>query len=200
LIGYGIESTLRGGYLKNQGNPEKIIERLNKVGIITKQNYILGLPFQTKQDIELEIKNNLKFNSDLYTVSNFKPIPMTPLYSQLKSENRIYDKTLPPEFLYQYGFLPFNHEHLGGGFNILKYMFKAFYENEKRSIGAYGNFSNKLLDLFALTNSHKIKRAAKSFMKINRMYFHSFQARMPNRLTTTYKKKLKSLKQKSKNL
>ncbi len=199
LISYGIESTLRGGYLKNQGNPEKIIERLNKVGIVTKQNYILGLPFHTKKNIDLEIKNNLKFHPDLYSVYNFKPIPGTPLYNQLKSKNRVYDKTLPLEFLYAFGFLPFTHEHLGGGFNILKYIFKAIYENEKRSIDIYGNFSNKLLDLFALTNSRKIKWAAKSFMKINSLYFNSFQARMPNRLATIYKQRLKSLKQKYKN-
>ncbi|MFX1502272.1 MAG: hypothetical protein ACFFDH_15025 [Promethearchaeota archaeon] len=200
LISYGIESTLRGGYLKNQGNPEKIVERLNKVGIVTKQNYILGLPFHTKKDIDLEIENNLKFRPDLYSVYNFKPIPRTPLYNKLKSENRLYDKTLPLEFLYAFGFLPFNHEYLGGGFNILKYIFKGIYENEKRSIDIYGNFSNKLLDLFALTNSRKIKWAAKSFMKINSMYLYSFRARMPKRVTAIYKQRLKSLKQKYKNL
>jgi len=200
LISYGIESTLRGGYLKNQGNPEKILERLNKLGIVTKQNYILGLPFHTKKNIDLEIGNNLKFHPDLYSVFNFKPIPETPLYNQLKSENRLYDKALPPEFLYAFGFLPFAHEHLGGGFNILKYLFKAIYENEKKSIDIYGNFSNKLLDLFALTNSRKIKWAAKSFIKISSMYFYSFRARMPKTLTTIYKQNSKSIKHKYKNL
>lgn len=200
IISYGIESTLKGGYLKNQGNPKKIIERLNKVGIVTKQNYILGLPHHTKKNIDLEIENNLNFRPDLYSVYNFKPIPGTPLYNQLKLENRLYDKTLPLEFLYAFGFLPFTHEHLGGGFNILKYIFKGVYENEKRSIDIYGNFSNKLFDLFALTNSRKIKWAAKAFMKINSMYFYSFRARMPKRLTSIYKQKLKSLKQRYRNL
>ncbi|MHA1986627.1 MAG: hypothetical protein ACW98D_08315 [Promethearchaeota archaeon] len=200
LISYGIESTLKGGYLKNQGNPEKIIERLNKVGIVTKQNYILGLPFHTKKDINLEIKNNLKYNPDLYSVFSFKPVPTTPLYNQLKNENRLYGNNLPPEFLYAFGFLPFIHEHLGGGFNILKHIFKALYENEKKSIDVYGNFSNKLLDLFALTKSSKIKWVAKSFMKMNKLYLNSFQARMPYRLTSIYKQRVKNLKQKFKDL
>ncbi|GAG69412.1 unnamed protein product, partial [marine sediment metagenome] len=104
FISYGIESTLKGGYLKNQGNPEKIINRLNKVGIVTKQNYILGLPHHTKKNIDLEIKNNLKFNPDLYSVYSFKPIPGTPLYNQLYEENCLYDRSLPTDFLYAFNF------------------------------------------------------------------------------------------------
>lgn len=200
FISYGIESTLKGGYLKNQGNPEKIIERLNKVGIVTKQNYILGLPHHTKKNIDLEIKNNLKFNPDLYSVYSFKPIPGTPLYNQLNVENCLYDRSLPTDFLYAFGFLPFAHKHLGGGFNILKPLFKAIYENEKKKIDVYGNFANKLLDLFALTNSRKIKWAAKSFMKLNELYLTSFQVRMPRKLTTIYKQKINNLNQKYKNI
>ena len=61
-------------------------------------------------------------------------------------------------------------------------------------------FANKLLDLFALTNSRKIKWAAKSFMKLNELYLNSFQTRMPSNLTTIYKQKINNLKLKYENI
>lgn len=198
FISFGIESTLEGGYLKNQGDPVSVVERLNSLGIVTKQNYLVGLPFHTEKTINLEIKNNLKFNPDLFSVFNFKPIPGTPLYQRLKFENRLYDRKLPPEFLYAFGFQPFNHEHLGGGFNILEHLFKAIYMNEKHSIDIYGNFARKLLDLFTISNSSKIKWAAKLFMKLNKLYFKFFQARMPKDITEIYKENMVKIKQKYK--
>jgi radical SAM superfamily enzyme YgiQ (UPF0313 family) len=192
IISYGIESTLKGGYAKNKGKPEKVIQRLNQLGIITRQNYIIGLPFHTPKTIELEIQNNLKFNSDLYSVSNFIPIPMTPLYTQLKMENRLYNRTLPPEFLYSFGFQPFHQKYIGGGFNILQYLFKAFYENEKKQINVYGKFADKLMDLITISNSRIIKRLAEIFLKIDKLYFKSFQSRVNNDLITEYKKKMEN--------
>ncbi|MFX1525319.1 MAG: hypothetical protein ACFFCC_17560 [Promethearchaeota archaeon] len=189
LISFGIESTLEGGYIKNQGNPEKTIERLNNLGIITKQNYILGLPFHTPKTIDVDIENNLKLDSDIYAISNFIPIPLTPLYNQLELERRHYDRTLPPEFLYSYGFQPFNHEYLGGGFNILKYLFRALYESEKKLVSIYGNFANKLMDLFGISHSRKIKWAANIFLKLDKFYLKSFQTRMSDDLIITYRQR-----------
>ncbi|MHA2185683.1 MAG: hypothetical protein ACXAAI_11845 [Promethearchaeota archaeon] len=200
LISFGIESTLEGGYLKNQGNPAKIIDRLNNLGIITKQNYILGLPFHTPKTIDVEIENNLKFDSDIYAISNFVPIPLTPLYNQLDFENRHYDRSLPPEFLYSYGFQAFNHKHFGGGFNILKYLFKALYESEKKLVSIYGNFANKLMDLFAISHSQKIKWAANIFLKLDKIYFKSFRLRMSNELVVNYQQRFDQVKSRARNL
>ncbi|MGB5913036.1 MAG: hypothetical protein WBH31_17730 [Promethearchaeia archaeon] len=168
IMNYGIESTLKGNYIKNKGEPKKVIERLSNLGIITIHTYIIGLPFHTKKTINLEIKNNLKYNSDIISVNNFKPIPKTPLYNQLKLKDRLYDRTLPPEFLYAIGFLPFNHEYVGGGFRILEYLFKAYYEWQLKSYDRYDILAKKLLDLFAISNSRKIKRVAELIMKISK--------------------------------
>ncbi|MFW9896445.1 MAG: hypothetical protein ACFFD7_11620, partial [Candidatus Thorarchaeota archaeon] len=200
LISFGIESTLQGGYTKNQGNPEKVIERLNKLGIITKQNYILGLPFHTQESVDIEIENNLKFNSDLYAIANFVPIPQTPLYNQLMHEKRLYDRSLPPEFLYSYGFQPFNHEYLGGGFNILKYLFRALYESEKKLVSIFGNFANKLMDLFGISHSQKIKWAADIYLKLDKLYLKSFQTRMNDDLIITYRQRFKKTRHRYINL
>ncbi len=200
LISYGIESTLKGGYPKNQGNPKKVIERLNQLGIITKQNYIIGLPFHTRKTVDIEINNNLKYNPDLYAISNYIPIPLTPIYNQLKIENLLYDRILPPEFLYSYGFQAFNHEHLGGGFKILKYLFKALYESEKKLINIYGNFANKLMDLFNISNSRKIKWIAKDFLKLDKLYLESFQTKVNYDLITEYQKRMENSRLRFRNL
>lgn len=190
LVNFGIESTLKGGYIKNKGNPKKVIERLNKNGIITFQTCILGFPMHTKKNIHVDIKNNCNFKSDVISFNTFKPIPMTILYNQLKSEGRIFGEDLPPEFLYFEGFMPFRHPNLGSGFDILPYAFEAYYESEKSLVDVYDNFANKFLDLFALTNSRKIKRAVKIFIEISKKNYPSFQLRMPNNLSKIYKTRL----------
>ncbi|MFX0072890.1 MAG: hypothetical protein ACFFAO_17575 [Candidatus Hermodarchaeota archaeon] len=187
LVNYGIESTLQGGYLKNKGNYEGVIKRLNKNGIITFHTCILGLPIHTKKNIHIDIKNNCSLKSDVISFNTFKPIPMTPLYNQLKSEGRIYGEELPPELLYFEGFMPFKHPYLGSGFDILPYAFKAYYESEKSLIDVYNNFANKFIDIFALTNSRKIRRAINTFLEISKKNFDSYQLRMPTNLSETYK-------------
>jgi len=190
MLSCGIESTLEGGYFKNKGNPDKIINRLNKLGIFTKHNFILGLPFHTREKIDLEIRNNLIFNTDLIVVNSLKPIPHTPIFEQLKLENRLYNRDLPPEFLYAFGFLPFNHRYLGGGFKILNYLFKAFYEVEKKTIDIFDKFANKLLDMFAITNSRKIRKAARLMMRLSKFNYNNFQFRMPNHLISIFQQNI----------
>ncbi|MHA2122868.1 MAG: hypothetical protein ACW990_16845, partial [Promethearchaeota archaeon] len=185
---------------KNKGNSKKIIERLNNLGIITYHNYIIGLPFHTKKTINLEIKNNLEYDSDLIAVNNFKPIPNTLLYRELGLENRLYHKFIPPEFFYASGFLPFDHKYIGGGFEILKYFFKAVYECEKKTIDINDKFANKLLDLYSITSSRKIEKAAEAFLALSRANFSSFYERMPFRLTRIFDKRIKATSQRYKNM
>ncbi len=199
LISFGIESTLEGGYAKNEGNPEKVIERLNNLGIVTKLNYILGFPFHNKELLDIEIENNLKFNPDIYSIGNFVPVPKTPLYNQLELENRLYDRTLPPEFLYSFGFQPFKHEYLGGGFNILKYLLKALFKSEKKLVSVYGNFANKMMDLFDLSHSRKIRWAAELFLRFDKMYLKSFQTRMGNDIVINYQERYEKTRQRYRN-
>jgi hypothetical protein len=115
-------------------------------------------------------------------------------------EKRLYDQTLPPEFLYSFGFQPFQHEFLGGGFGVLKYLLKALFESEKKLVSIYGNFANKMMDLFDLTHSQKIKWAADLFLKFDKLYLKSFQTRMSEDLIITYRKRLEYTKQRYRNL
>ena len=190
LVSYGIESTLKGGYLKNKGNYAKVINKLNKNGIITFHTCIIGLPIHTRKNIITDIKKNCKLKSDIISFNTFKPIPITPLYNQLKSEGRIYEESLPPELLYYEGFMPFKHPHLGSGFDILPYAFKAYYESEKKIIDIFNNLTNKFIDIFKITNSRKIGRVLKVFMELSKKNYDYFCPRMSHHLSKIYAKRM----------
>ncbi|MFX0072889.1 MAG: B12-binding domain-containing radical SAM protein, partial [Candidatus Hermodarchaeota archaeon] len=189
FINYGIESAINK-YPKNRGNPKKVVERLNNLNIITYQSFIIGFPFHTPELLKLDVMKNLEFNSDIFFINAYKPLPMTPLYNQLKSEERIFGMELPPEFLWVFEYMAFKHPFLGFGFDILKYCFYSYVESEKKTIDIYGKISDKLLNIFAHTNSRKIKRAASIFSKMSQANFFSFQNRMPINLTKIYKKRI----------
>ncbi len=190
LVNFGIESTLKGGYKKNLGISNEFIKTLNKLGIITFHNFIVGFPFHTKETIDLEIKRNLEYDSAWYSVNTYKPIPSTPIYNQLKEKNLLYGEDLPPEFLYHEGFFPFKHKYLGGGFNALEYAFKAYHECEKKVVDVYHNFSTTLLNNYAITNSRMIKQLLKIFFEMSRLNLPFFQLRMNENLTKMYDVKL----------
>ncbi len=139
-INYGIESALEGGYLKNKGVSKKFIDHLRSIGIIPQQNMILGLLHHNKKNIITEIEKNLEYNPAWYSVNTLKPLPRTSIYNTLKNENRLFGNDLPPEFLFQDGFFPFNHKHLGKGFSALKYALMAYHECEKKNKDVFSNF------------------------------------------------------------
>jgi len=199
LVNYGIESVINE-YPKNKGSPKKVVERLNELNIITYQSFIIGLPFHTPDLLNLDVRKNLEYDSDMYFVSAYKPVPITPLYQRLKSEGRIFGKELPPEFLYVLDYMPFKHPYLGYGFDILKYCFFSYIESEKKTIDVYGKLSEKLLGVLEHTDSRKIKRAAKIFSNISQANFKFFQKRMPTNLSKIYENQIESNRKKISNL
>jgi len=190
MINFGIESTLKGGYIKNKGVTNDYINKLNNLGIITFHNFILGLPHHNERTINLEIKNNLDYDSVWFSINTLKPLPSTPIYEQLKRENRLFGEDLPSEFLYREGFFPFEHKYLGRGFAALKYAFKAYYECEKKVLDVYSSFAETISKLPTAHSSNFSKNVIKTFLDISEKNFSLFKPRMTENLIENYDLKL----------
>ena len=196
IANFGIESALKGGYKKNFKITNKYIDELNNLGIITYHNFILGLPYHNKKNINLEIERNLQYNSAMFSINTLKPIPTTSLYELLKKENRLFGEDLPTEFLYQDGFFPFTHQHLGKGFDALKYAFKAYYKSEEKILNPFVKFAEILSKSPIINTSFKLKKIAKMFLKMSETNLISFKLRMSLDLIKKYESKLISVKNK----
>ncbi len=193
LVNFGIESTLNGGYEKNYGISKNFTKKLSDLGIITNQNFILGLPHHTHKNIELEIKGNLEYNSTMYFISTLKPLPSTNLYEHLKKEGRLFGDDLPAELVYEDGYFPFNHQALGGGFSALKYAFKAYYETEKKVIDVYSNMAETLSKAPIAENSSYLKKIIRTLIDLSEQNFKLFEPRMVKPLSDLYRTKIDRL-------
>jgi hypothetical protein len=193
LVNFGIESTLRGGYEKNRNASKDFVKTLSDFGIITNQNFILGLPHHTPKNIDLEIKQNLEYESDMYFISTLKPLPLTNLYEHLKNEGRLFEDDLPPELIYEDGFFPFRHKSLGRGFSALKYAFKAYYEVEKKVLDVFLNMSETLLKSPIADNSRYIEKIIRTLLDLSENNFKLFEPRMPETLSNIYRYRIKKL-------
>lgn len=178
MVNFGMESTLEGGYKKNLGITNELINKMKKNGVSPNQNFILGLPVHTKDNISVEIRNNLKYKSDWFLINTFKPLAGTPLYGTIKNDGRLFGLDLPPEFLYQDGFFPFNHKNLGGGFSILKYAFEAYIECEKVNSDIYSNFAITFSNSPAFEESPSLKAMVKTFEALSEQNKLLYEARM----------------------
>ncbi|MFX1276946.1 MAG: B12-binding domain-containing radical SAM protein [Promethearchaeota archaeon] len=185
FVNFGIESDIYS-YSKNIGNPKGMVKLLNELNIITYHTFIIGFPFHTPDGIKREVSLNLKYDSDRFFLNSYKPIPNTILYNQLKAEERLLIKDLPPEFIFTYEYMPFRHRYLGFGFDILKYCFYTYCETEKKEIDNTGKYTEKILNLFEHTNSNKLKRIASAFMNVSNANFLTFKERMPEDLIEKY--------------
>ncbi|MFX1363839.1 MAG: hypothetical protein ACFFCE_14345 [Promethearchaeota archaeon] len=193
LTNFGIESTLKGGYDKNHGISKDFVNNLSDLGIITNHNFILGLPHHTHKNIDLEIKRNLEYNSNMYFISTLKPLPPTYLYELLKHEGRLFGDDLPAELLYEDGFFPFRHEELGGGFSALHYAFKAYHEVEKKVIDVYSNMAETLSKSPIADSSPYLKKIIKILMELSYHNFKLFEPRMSKPFSNIYRGKIKML-------
>lgn len=114
-VNIGVESLLKG-YEKNQGvDLKSTIDRLQQVGINVVCTYIVGLDWQTKDNIKQEVKLLKDLGSSGYIVSNLEMQPGTPLYNAFKKNGRLLD--VPPELLSFYGYQAYSHPNFVSGFN-----------------------------------------------------------------------------------
>ncbi len=193
LVNYGIESTLSGGYKKNQGVTNQFIQSLSDLGIITNHNFIIGLPHHNEKNIDIEIQNNIEYDSCWYFISTLKPLPLTETYNQLNKEGRIFGDDLPPEFICRDGFFSFNHPNLGRGFSALKYAFKSYYETEKKVIDVYSMFAKTIENSPIIEHEKSLIRVVKTFQKLSKLNYTLFEPRMEAHLNEIYKTRLDSL-------
>ncbi|MFW9990279.1 MAG: hypothetical protein ACFFC3_16685 [Candidatus Odinarchaeota archaeon] len=193
LANFGIESTLKGGYEKNRGVSKNFVQNLSNLGIITNHNFILGLPHHTHENIELEIKRNLEYNSNMYFVSTLKPLPPTYIYELLKREGRLFGDDLPAELVYEDGFFPFKHQALGGGFSALHYAFKAYHEVEKKIIDVYSNMAETLSKSPIANNSRYLRKIIRALLTLSNQNFKLFEPRMPETFSIIYRSRLEIL-------
>lgn len=94
-IYYGVESANQetlSKYYRKRIRLEKVEETLNltrKVGITTICSFIIGAPFETKEDIKNTLKFAIKLNPDYAQFSILTPYPGTEIYEEAKSKNLI---------------------------------------------------------------------------------------------------------------
>lgn len=114
-VNIGVESLLQG-YRKNQGVDLKALNsRLQEAGINVVSTFIIGLDWQTKENIREEVRLLKDLGSSGYIVANLEMQPGTPLYTAFKRNGRLLD--VPPELLSFYGYQAYTHPHFVSGFN-----------------------------------------------------------------------------------
>jgi len=114
-VNIGVESLLRG-YKKNRDVDLKALNsRLQEAGINVVSTFIVGLDWQTKENIREEVRLLKDLGSNGYIVANLEMQPGTPLYEAFKKSGRLLD--VPPELLSFYGYQAYTHPHFASGFN-----------------------------------------------------------------------------------
>lgn len=114
-VNIGVESLIQG-YKKNQGVDLKALNwRLQESGINVVSTYIIGLDWQTKDNIREEVRLLKELGSSGYIVANLEMQPNTPLYNEFKRKGRLL--SVPPELLSFYGYQAFTHPEFTPGFN-----------------------------------------------------------------------------------
>lgn len=114
-VNIGVESLLQG-YKKNEGVDLKALNsRLQEAGINVVSTFIIGLDWQTKENIREEVRLLKDLGSSGYIVANLEMQPGTPLYAAFKKSRRLLD--VPPELFSFYGYQAYTHPHFASGFN-----------------------------------------------------------------------------------
>jgi len=114
-VNFGVESTLEGGYQKNEGlDLARGVARMQEHGIVAAATYIIGLDWHTPDNLHIEAANIRALDADCYIGNSPELHPGTPLYNRLQSEGRLLD--VPPELLSFRGYLPIRHPAFRSGF------------------------------------------------------------------------------------
>jgi len=114
LVNLGVESfsTIFGKNLNV--DLKQTIARLHEYGIAVDATFIVGFDHHTHDNVWQEIKQLVDLDAEINDVMNLRPLPQTPIWNQLKTENRLI--SLPIEFYYMLYFQSFIHPHFKPGF------------------------------------------------------------------------------------
>lgn len=155
-VNVGVESLLQG-YPKNEGVDLRTLNyQLQEAGINVVSTYIVGLDWQTKENIREEVKLLKDLGSSGYIVANLEMQPNTPLYNTFKKNGRLLD--VPPELLSFYGYQAYVHPNFMSGFNdILPLLGEV---GDELSDGTETLSANLKVFLKSKTNAETDKRTA----------------------------------------
>lgn len=174
-INIGIES-FNKNYVKNRKvNMKALIKRLSDYGIGTYATYIIGFDFDTKESVWEDIKKLTNLDAAAYSVLNLHPHPMTDIWKQLASQNRLLN--LPPDFYYIHAFQSYTHPHFKPGFKdifpLLCDIFN-FIETEKGNLAL--NIGNVFENLLQHSNNPKsIKREIRTLKSVSKTIYPSWK-------------------------
>jgi haloalkane dehalogenase len=92
----GVESTYEKvvsqdhRFVKRGGNElSEVFRGLHERGISTVASFILGLDFQTPENIDQDIENLVGMRPVMYQIAPYTPCPGTPFYQRVKKEGRL---------------------------------------------------------------------------------------------------------------
>ena len=163
VFNVGIESFTQV-YKKNRGHTETrdIIQKLTDNGIISYGTFIIGFDHHTPENIREEVQNLTKLGLTSCTIINLKPLPLTPIWNQLKEENRLLD--LPIQYYYTEAFQSYKHPHFRPGFVD---MLPVYFEANKYFEKECGYLFLNLIELYE--NLAKTKSQPKFLTSMNTM-------------------------------
>ncbi len=133
IVNFGIES-FNKNYNKNiKVDIRSLIHRLSDYGIITNPNYIIGFDFDSKESVWDDIKKLIDLRAEVNTVLHLHPHPMTDIWEELYSQNRLLD--IPPDFYFIHGFQSFIHPHFKPGFEDILPLLCDIYDFIEKETG-----------------------------------------------------------------
>lgn len=114
-VNIGVESMIKG-YKKNSNvDLKNLISRLQESGINVVVTYIIGLDWQTRENLEEEARLLKTLDASGYIVASLEMQPNTPLFNSYKAQDRLLN--VPTELLSFSGFQAYKHPAFKSGFN-----------------------------------------------------------------------------------
>ncbi|MFX1317165.1 MAG: B12-binding domain-containing radical SAM protein [Promethearchaeota archaeon] len=171
VVNFGIES-FNKNYNKNiKVNMKSLIHKLSDYGIITNPNYIIGFDFDTKESVWDDIKKLIELDADINTILHLHPHPMTEIWDQLSSQNRLLD--LPPDFYFIHGFQPYLHPNFKPGFEDILPLLHNIYNYIEREIGDKALHVAQTMKKLLNHTNHPIffKQEIKSLLSIGKQLY-----------------------------
>jgi len=88
---------MKKDFIKPETVPDTV-KMIKKHGLKVHGFFILGYPGETKKDLQLTLNLLRRSNLDFFTLSNFQPIPGTPIFDELVNEGKITNDLLPKNY------------------------------------------------------------------------------------------------------
>ncbi len=156
----GVESKFASseGYDKTQGlSAEEMFKGLHNVGIFTTGAWMIGFDFQDRQNIKEDLQHFISLEPSMQQLTRVCPFPGTPMWYQMKEENRIREDVSWEEISFYGGggMTPKNfndHEVMA----IIEQGYKQLYETHGASLARICHV-NMLGYQYGMENRHRNK-------------------------------------------